>query len=58
MRFNEAAEAFNAQRNSFPTIVFVGYFGSRFGEKAYFEAAPGARTAPSVDFGTPSSSVR
>lgn len=53
MRFNEAAQAFNTRRSTFPTVVMVGFFGSRFGERSYFEAAPGARAAPKVDFKAP-----
>jgi len=50
MRFNEAAQAFNTTRQSFPTNIFAGFFGSRFQEKAYFKAASGAETAPKVKF--------
>jgi LemA protein len=50
MRFNEAAQAFNTARDSFPTNLFAGLFGSRFGEKVYFRAAPGGETAPKVQF--------
>src|SRR5215468_381808 len=30
MRFNEAAMAFNTTRNRFPTVLIVGFFGSKF----------------------------
>src|SRR5579859_6829312 len=50
MRFNEAARAFNAKRDSFPTLIVAGVFGARFREKPYFEAEPGARVAPKVAF--------
>jgi LemA protein len=50
MRFNEAAQAFNARRLSFPTNLVAGLFGSRFAEKAYFKADGGAQTAPKVKF--------
>jgi LemA protein len=50
MRFNEAARKFNTTRNSFPTVLFAGMFGSRFAEKAYFEAAPASQSAPRVEF--------
>ena len=50
MRFNEAAQAFNTRRNSFPTVMIAGFFGSRFNEKQYFRAAAGADTAPRVKF--------
>jgi LemA protein len=49
-RFNEAAQAFNTKRMSFPTVIIAGFFGSRFNEKPYFKAAPGADTAPKVKF--------
>jgi LemA protein len=50
MRFNESAQAFNAARNSFPTVLVAGLFGRRFSEKAYFKAQAGAATAPHVQF--------
>jgi LemA protein len=50
MRFNEAAQAFNTKRMSFPTVVIAGFFGSRFNEKPYFKAQAGAETAPKVTF--------
>ena len=49
-RFNEAAREFNTKRMSFPTVLFAGFFGSRFAEKAYFKAQAGAETAPKVKF--------
>jgi LemA protein len=49
-RFNEAAQAFNTKRNGFPTAVLAGFFGSRFSEKAYFQAQSGAQSAPKVKF--------
>jgi len=49
-RFNEAAQAFNTKRMSFPTVLIAGIFGSRFAEKAYFKAQAGAETAPKVKF--------
>lgn len=49
-RFNEAAQAFNTKRMSFPTVLVAGFFGSRFAEKAYFKAQAGAETAPKVKF--------
>ncbi len=50
MRFNEAAQAFNTRRMSFPTVLVAGFFGSRFAEKPYFKSQPGAETAPKVKF--------
>ena len=45
-RFNDAAQAFNTRRMSFPTVIIAGFFGSRFNEKAYFKAAEGAEKLP------------
>jgi LemA protein len=50
MRYNEAAQRFNTTRDSFPMVFIAGFFGSRFGEKTYFQAQPGAQTAPNVKF--------
>ena len=50
MRFNEAAQAFNTKRNSFPTNMVAGMFGAKFNEKAYFKSQAGAETAPKVKF--------
>jgi LemA protein len=52
-RFTETAQAFNTKRMSFPTVVIAGFFGSRFNEKPYFKAQPGAETAPPVSFKAP-----
>jgi LemA protein len=49
-RYNEAAQAFNTRRNTFPTALYAGLFGSRFNSKAYFQASPGAQNAPQVNF--------
>ncbi len=50
MRFNEAAQAFNTKRMSFPTVIIAGFLGSRYQEKAYFKSQAGAETAPKVQF--------
>jgi LemA protein len=50
MRFNEAARAFNARRESFPTVLIAGLFGDKFRTKPYFEASEGAEKAPAVKF--------
>lgn len=50
MRFNEAAQAFNTKRESFPTVIVAGFFGDRFKTKPYFQAQPGAEKAPAVKF--------
>jgi len=49
-RFNETAQAFNTKRDSFPTVLVAGFFGTRFNEKSYFKAQEGAETAPKVKF--------
>jgi LemA protein len=49
-RYNEAAQAFNTRRNTFPTVVYAGFFGQRFNNKSYFQAAKGAENAPQVNF--------
>jgi LemA protein len=50
MRFNEAAQAYNTARNRFPTVLIASMFGSKFPQKAYFQAQAGAATAPHVQF--------
>ncbi len=45
--FNNAVQSYDTAIKSFP-----GMFYSSFKEKPYFTAAPGAETAPKVDFGT------
>ena len=50
MRFNEAAQAFNTKRDSFPTVFIAGFFGSKFQEKPYFKSQPGSEKAPEVKF--------
>jgi LemA protein len=49
-RFNEAAQAFNTRRSSFPTVLIVGFFGDRFATKPYFQAQSGSEKAPVVKF--------
>jgi LemA protein len=50
MRFNTAAQAFNTTRDSFPTVLIAGFFGSRFIEKPYFTSTPGSEKPPAVKF--------
>ena len=50
MRFNEAAQAFNAKRDSFPASLVAGLSPARFAEKSYFHAQPAAESAPKVSF--------
>src|SRR5262249_3444650 len=49
-RYNDAAQAFNTKRDSFPTVLVASFFGSRFNEKSYCKAPAGAETAPKVKF--------
>ena len=49
-KYNDVAQQFNTRRDTFPTVMFAGMFGSRFNEKAYFQAQPGAQQAPVVNF--------
>ena len=49
-RFNEAAQAFNTRRSSFPAVLIVGFFGDRFATKPYFQAQSGSEKAPEVKF--------
>lgn len=48
MRFNEAVQAYNAYIRQFPQNIIAGWFD--FEKKGYFEATPGAETAPTVTF--------
>jgi LemA protein len=50
MRFNEAAQAFNTKRDSFPTVIIANFFGSKFNPKPYFKSQAGAEKAPEVKF--------
>jgi LemA protein len=50
MRFNNAAQVFNTARDSFPTNLVAGFFGTRFNEKTYFKSQPGSEAAPPVKF--------
>jgi LemA protein len=47
MRYNEAVQAYNTYIRLFPNNLVAGMFG--FGPKEFFEAQPGAETAPSVN---------
>jgi len=49
-RYNEVARAFNASRRRVPVAWFINALGWDFPPKAYFEAQPGAATAPKVEF--------
>lgn len=49
-KYNDAARAFNTKRDTFPTVMIAGMFGSRFNEKPYFASQPGAEKPPVVNF--------
>lgn len=44
--FSKAVREYNTTRNSFPAVLTAGLLG--FKEEQFFEAAPGARTAPDI----------
>jgi LemA protein len=46
--FNQAVQSYNTAVRSFPTMLFAGMFG--FQVRPFFNAQPGAETAPSVRF--------
>jgi LemA protein len=46
--FNTAVQAYDTAIKSFPTLFYAGMF--HFQPKPYFAAAPGAETAPKVQF--------
>ena len=50
MRFNETAREFNTKRESFPTSMIAGMFGSKFATRPYFHSQAGAEMAPKVSF--------
>jgi LemA protein len=47
-RFTETAQQYNTARRSFPTVIVANLFG--FGERPYFQAAPGSEQPPQVKF--------
>jgi LemA protein len=49
-KYNDVARVFNTRRDTVPTVLIAGLFGSRFNEKPYFQAQPGAAQAPVVNF--------
>ena len=50
MRFNDAVRAYNTAQRTFPTSLWASWFG--FAPAKYFEAPPGAKEVPKVDFGS------
>lgn len=51
MRYNEAVQAYNTQRRSFPSNITAGIFG--FKEYPLFQAPESAKQVPKVDFQRP-----
>ncbi len=49
-KYNSAVKDFNERIRKFPTVIIANIFG--FDKADYFEAAPGAETVPSVNFGS------
>lgn len=47
-RYNEAANAYDKKKHSFPTVIFAGLFG--FEDMPRFKADEGAEKAPEVEF--------
>lgn len=47
-KFNQSAQDFNSYIRQFPRVIYAGWFG--FKAKGYFKSAPGAETAPKVEF--------
>lgn len=48
MNFNNSVQQYNTVVKRFPAAIFAGITG--FNEKQYFKSAPGAETAPKVEF--------
>lgn len=48
MDFNNAVQAYDTAIKRFPAVLYASHFG--FTDKPYFNAAPGAETAPKVEF--------
>jgi LemA protein len=47
--YNDAARSYNQRIQTFPNVILAGMFG--FEKADYFEAAEGAETVPTVNFG-------
>jgi LemA protein len=43
-KYNDAARAFNTRRDTIPTVLYAGLFGSRFNEKPYSKRSRGPRS--------------
>jgi len=48
MKFNQVVQEYNTRIKRFPAFIFANMSGFR--EKQYFKSAPGAETAPKVEF--------
>jgi LemA protein len=48
MRFNQSIQSYDLKIKRFPSSIIASMFG--FGQREYFNAAPGAETAPQVKF--------
>ena len=48
--YKRAAQQFNTKRESFPTVLVAGFFGSKFAPKPYFQGQAGSEKAPEVKF--------
>ena len=48
--FNTSTQAYNTQRNAFPTVLYANLVGMK--EKPFFKADESAQNAPKVDFGS------
>ena len=51
--YNEAVRDYNTALRTFPTVIWANTLYGSSKPMPLFEAAPGAQTAPSVDFGAP-----
>jgi LemA protein len=49
MRYNDAVKSYNTAARTIPTVFFVKKFGFD-GSKYYYQAEPGAKTTPKVNF--------
>lgn len=47
-KFNQVVQDYNAYIRKFPQVIYAGWFN--FTPKGYFKSAPGAETAPKVEF--------
>ena len=55
-RYNDTLQDYNTYVQQFPNSFFAGIAGFKPNE-AYFEATPGSREVPKVNFSSPSSTA-